>query len=178
MEFYPPEDGGAWASYEFVSLSSGPVTAAGEGDWKWSPKKPGAEFRPLPDGPAPAEDVPGRLGQMKELLRRFTASEKPLPGKELALLEAPVHRYADAERGLLDGAVFVFANGTDPEVILLLELQRADKASPPQWQYALARMGAAELWVNLDGTEVWRRPGGSMKPEDEYAVFGAPYLPK
>jgi hypothetical protein len=39
-------------------------------------------------------------------------------------------------------------------------------------------MGAAELWVNLDGTEVWRRPGGKMKPEDEYAVFGAPYLPK
>jgi tetratricopeptide (TPR) repeat protein len=178
MEFYPPEDGGAWGSYEFVSLSSGPVTAAGEGDWKWSPKKPGAEFRPLPDGPAPAEDVAGRLGQMKELLRRFTASENPLPGKELALLEAPVHRYADPERGLLDGAVFVFADGANPEVILLLELRRADKASPPQWQYALARMSAAELWVNLDGTEVWRRPGGNMKPEDEYAIFGAPYLPK
>jgi tetratricopeptide (TPR) repeat protein len=200
MEFYPPEDGGAWGSYEFVSLlsndlskseasgvwgsyefvslSSGHVTAAGEGDWKWSPKKPGAEFKPLPDGPAPAEDAAGRLGQMKELLRRFTASEKPLPGKELALLEAPVHRYADAERGLLDGAVFVFADGTNPEVILLMELRRADKASPPQWQYALARMSAAQLRVNLDGTEVWRRPGGKMKPEDEYAVFGAPYLPK
>jgi hypothetical protein len=178
MEFYPPEDGGAWGSYEFVSLSSGPVTAAGEGDWKWSPKKPGAEFKPLPDGPAPAEDVAGRLGQMKGLLRRFTASENPLPGKELALLEAPVHRYADPERGLLDGAVFVFADGANPEVILLLELRRADKASPPQWQYALARMSAAELWVNLGGTEVWRRPGGNTKPEDEYALFGAPYLPK
>jgi tetratricopeptide (TPR) repeat protein len=178
MEFYQGLYGGVWGAYEFVSLSSGPVTAAGEGDWKWSPKKPGAEFKRLPDGPAPAEDVAGRLGHMKELLRRFTASRKPLPGKELVLLEAPVHRYADAERGLLDGAVFVFANGTDPEVILLLELQRADKASPPQWQYALARMSAAELWVNLDGTEVWRRPGGKMKPEDEYAVFGAPYLPK
>jgi len=179
MEFYPPEDGGAWGSYEFVSLSSGPVTAAGEGDWKWSPKEPGAEFKPLPDGPAPAEDVAGRLGQMKELLRRFTATRKPLLlGKELVLLEAPVHRYADAERGLLDGAVFVFASGTDPEVILLLELRRADKASPPQWQYTLARMSAAECWVNLDGTKVWRRPGGNTKPENEYAVFGAPYLPK
>ena len=178
MEFNQGLDGSVWGFYEFVSLSSGLVTAAGEGDWKWWPKKPAPEFKPLPDGPAPAEDVAGRLGQMKELLRRFTASENPLPGKELALLEAPVHRYADPERGLLDGAVFVFANGTNPEVILLLELRRADKASPPQWQYALARMSAAELWVNLDGTEVWRRPVANPKPEDEYALFGAPYLPK
>ena len=178
MEFNQGLDGSVWGFYEFVSLSSGLVTAAGEGDWKWWPKKPAPEFKPLPDGPAPAEDAAGRLGQMKELLRRFTASENPLPGKELALLEAPVHRYADPERGLLDGAVFVFADGANPEVILLLELRRADKASPPQWQYALARMSAAELWVNLDGTEVWRRPGGNMKPEDEYAIFGAPYLPK
>jgi hypothetical protein len=39
-------------------------------------------------------------------------------------------------------------------------------------------MSAAELWVNLDGTEVWRRPVANPKPEDEYALFGAPYLPK
>jgi len=178
MEFNQGLDGSVWGFYEFVSLSSGLVTAAGEGDWKWWPKKPAPEFKPLPDGPAPAEDAAGRLGQMKELLRRFTASENPLPGKELALLEAPVHRYADPERGLLDGAVFVFADGTNPEVILLLELRRADNASPPQWQYALARMSPAELRVNLDGTEVWRRPSGIMKPDDEYALFKVPYLPK
>ena len=75
----------------------------------------------------------------------------------LRQLPMPLHRYADPKAGLLDGAMFVWANGSDPEVVLLLEVSGDDLASA-KWQYALAATGSAETKVNFDGRQVWHRP--------------------
>ena len=64
----------------------------------------------FPKAPPPAEDATKRLRQMKELVRQIKARESSRPGKkpsveryELRVLPQPVHRYADAKSGLIDG---------------------------------------------------------------------------
>jgi hypothetical protein len=145
----------------------------------WEPKQTQIEFQPLPSAAEPDDREPARLRQLRELGRRFTAHEFWDPDNsrfELRLLAQPVHRYQQASVGLLDGAVFVLANGTNPEVLLLVEALGKPKAGS-RWQYGLARLGSAELHVSLDGSEVWkqaRTPGVVGLPEDPYWIFITP----
>jgi tetratricopeptide (TPR) repeat protein len=176
MKFYPSSGGGVTGSHDLVSLSPGLFTAECESHWKWSPQKPGVVFQPLPDGPAPAENEAGRLRQMRELLRRFSASGRWGGEEQLAALPDPVYRYADPQAGLMDGAVFIFARGSNPESLLLIELGSQNGAAPA-WRYALAPLGVAELWVTLDGREVWRRAGNYGGAQDEYWWVSVPYAP-
>jgi hypothetical protein len=118
-----------------ASLSSGLVAAEREDGWRWSPRQPGIALKPFSQSPTPATTKPARLRQMKELARRFVAREVLENGQrfELRLLIQPVHRYAHPESGLIDGAIFILARGTDPEVALLIELMAKD-TSPRTWQ--------------------------------------------
>jgi hypothetical protein len=165
-------------NFEFTSTVSGQVTADAGGkfvplpspfnpaigrDLHWAPRGPGVQFQELPDAPGPADSEAGRPRQMRDLAGRFAAWQfnKP-PAREryeLRLLPRPIYRYADAASGLLDGAIFVFAFGTDPEVMLLLEARRqGQREGQASWQYALARLSRAEPAVSLDRREVWRLP--------------------
>jgi hypothetical protein len=74
----------------------------------------------------------------------------------LRQLASPLHRYADESAGIVDGAIFAFANGTNPEVLLVLEAQAA-KDSTLHWQYSLAQMTGGAVTVELDGKEVWQQ---------------------
>lgn len=144
--------------YEFVSLSEQPVGAAA-GPVFWSCKQSGWNPLTLPDSPAPATEERERLRQMRMLARRFTAVELlPPPMRyELRLLPQPLLRYSDPDSMQLDGAIFMFCHGTNPEILLIIEAkQKADKTA--QWQYGFAPNTIAELRVELDGKEVWNRP--------------------
>jgi hypothetical protein len=183
-----PVYGAVW-SHELVSLSTGPVAAEAAGGYiplaagpvapekggalRWAPRGPGLELRPFPDAPAPTDTEVRRLRQMKELVGRFAASEFNQPHRErfeLRLLPRPIHRYADPASGLIDGAIFHFAYGTDPEVLVLIEARRSG-SSAPAWQYGLARLSRAEVSVSLDRGEVWRQPYALWPaPEDPYYI--------
>lgn len=150
--------------HEFASLSRGSrlVAKAGE-EVVWSPNAAGAEFRDVPNAPAPAESPTARRLQMKTLAERFKATMTGFNAdgsdrEELRLLPTPAYRYdlkaAQASYpDLQDGAVFAFVQGTDPEVLLLLEAVRQDDRL--RWQYALARATAAGLEVRLGDEVVW-----------------------
>jgi hypothetical protein len=58
--------------------------------------------------------------------------------QSLRRLTQPLYRYQSTAPELLDGALFAFTLGTDPEVFLLLEARRVGEAFA--WQYGLARM--------------------------------------
>ena len=80
---------------------------------------------------------------------------------------------------MLDGAAFVLAHGTNPEVIQLIEA-RGGSGRATEWRYSLARMGSAEFHVELDGAEVWSRPrtpGVVGFPTDPYWLFVTPSAP-
>ena len=53
----------------------------------------------------------------------------------------------------MDGAIFAFAYGTDPELLMQIEA-RARKGSK-HWQVAFARLASAELSVQLEEKVVW-----------------------
>jgi hypothetical protein len=163
-----------WA-HEFVSLSTGPVEVERverteyhlttnapriEGTLRWAPKGPGIAFVEIPGAPAPAAVEVDRLRQLKALASRFSAREfydRTRQTYVLRLLPHPVLRYADPNNNLVDGAVFLFAHGTNPEVILLIEAQGGEPGSAT-WHYALAPLSRAELTVRLDQKDVWTRP--------------------
>jgi hypothetical protein len=142
----------------------------------WSPEKTQIEPTPFPGVAGPEVKEPLRLRQMKDLARRFAAHEFWNPDNsrfELRLLVQPVLRYRDPAKKIHDGAVFVLAHGTNPEVILLIEAL-GDSLEASRWHYSLARLGSAELHVALDGKEVWeqgRTPGVVGQPTDPYWLF-------
>jgi hypothetical protein len=67
---------------------------------------------------------------------------------EYWLRTQPIDRYENRDEGIVDGAAFVFAYGTNPELLLLLECDASG------WQFGLARMSWAETVVELDGVVV------------------------
>ena len=126
-------------SFEFVSLSTGLVESADD-RLRWTPQKPGVVFQEIPGAPAPAGDEAARLRQMHDLAKRFSATEfwdVTSQHYPLRLLPHPIDRYQDAASGLIDGAIFMFANGTNPEALLLIEASRRGNG-PPKWTYAAA----------------------------------------
>ena len=128
----------------------------------------------MPDAPTPADDEAGRLRQMRDLARRFSAREF-WDGRTYALrlLPHPIDRYADPASGLVDGTIFTFANGTNPELLLLIEARRHGDG-PAKWSYAAARFARSELFLKLGPRCSWTGSAhrqGSRHPEPGGAVL-------
>jgi hypothetical protein len=155
-------------TYEFVSLARGEGLNASEGLFPvWSPAAPGVTFRDVPAAPIPAKTAAARLTQMRAIAEPFkvimTSMKDGLPDREeMRLLPKPIYRYDPAQLKathpeLIDGAMFAFAQGTDPEAILMVEaLQRGERTI---WQYAFgratgwtveARLGTSVIWTAVD----------------------------
>lgn len=166
VEFYPKQPKNTPWLFEIVSLSDQRIHARHATDLDWFAEKPGVVLRDLTDAGKPADRPPLRLAQMRQLLRRFTASESAvIEGRiELRPMANALHRYDDAKTGLIDGAIFAFANGTNPEVFVLIEAHTT-ATGPTVWKYSLAQMTGGALSVSLDGEEVW-----SCKEADPPAV--------
>lgn len=143
----------------FHATSDKPIKLTAKTGQTWTPKSSDLKFQPLPDAPQPADSTAGRMRQMKEFARKFSAHEIWLNARnEMRVLPVPLHRYEDRDRQLLDGAIFGIALGTHPEATLFLEaFQPADKANPI-WQFAVGRSGAAEMVVLYDDKEVHHLP--------------------
>jgi hypothetical protein len=108
---------------------------------------------------------------------------------QLRLLPRPVHRYADEGAGIVDGALFAFTYGTNPEVFLQIEARR-EETDRPRWRVSFARSSAAAVAVTRDGMTVWSaeayervgfRSGRllGLNPRDPYfSVWGPDPLPE
>jgi hypothetical protein len=158
IELYPRHPKGPQWLYEIASLSPERISAERKDTLDWTANQPGLKLTKLDGADSPADKPVRRLGQMKSLLRRFTAHETTATeGRiELRALTNPLHRYSDTASGVTDGAIFAFANGTNPEILLVLEASGA-KGEPAVWQYALAQMTGGVVSVHLDEKEIWTR---------------------
>ena len=154
--------------HELACVSRGTVLGRRDDKDVWVPKKSSVEFQDVPEAPAPAEAVADRLKQMKAIAETFSATmlgwrSDDADRQELALLKEPVYRYESKDKALVDGGVFAFVLGTDPEVLLFLEaVVVKDK---PKWQYALARSTSAALAARREKEVVWS-VGKLMAPSD------------
>ena len=136
--------------YELVSLAPFPI-AVGSARAKLPADGSPPDFKRLDAADKPAAGERQRLVQLRALARRFTVSEKNMGEfAALRLLTQPIDRYADAEKDIVDGGLFMFVYGTNPEAALWLEAEK------DTWRYAAARMTWAEVIVQFDGSEVAR----------------------
>lgn len=124
----------------------------------WTPQQTDVVWVPLPSQDNAATGPVKQSLQLRSIARRFRSHEFWDPGNsryELRLLSRPLYRYTDPSRNVQDGALFVFANGTNPEVILLLEARTDHDNKPLKWYMGFARLGHAEMHVLLDDQSVW-----------------------
>jgi hypothetical protein len=119
----------------FHATTDRPIKLTAPSGQVWTPRSSDLKFQSLPNAPVPADNPKTRLRQMKEFVRQFSAHEFFTSGRvELRPLPLPVHRYGDREHGLVDGAIFLFAEGTHPEATLFLEaVQQVGVLEPPRW---------------------------------------------
>jgi hypothetical protein len=138
----------------------------------WKPSEYVCKFTDLPRSPVPADKANARLAQMRAVAADFSVIDYFGPKKtkqDLRLLRQPVYRYS--EKGtILDGALFVFVLGTDPECCLLVEAYE-DK-NGPHYRYAVAPMSIYQLEARYKDRVVWeieRREPGPVNSRSYYA---------
>jgi len=156
-------------AYEFLSISEGRLSAIHNGAQVWRPEKPGFIWRTVPDAPAPARDSVKRRRQMHELAAKFQVAVQSDKNRyELRLLTQPLYRYQNAKADILDGALFAFVEGTDPELILALE----STVDEPVWQFASGRLTRWEIEVKHGDKVVATFPHmtGRGDPSDVYLI--------
>lgn len=159
-----------------ITQTSTELVVAETESGRWAPRQSQLDLTAILDAPAAAKQKTARLGQLKTLARRFKAHEFWKPDNtryELRLLIRPLRRYEDAATGLLDGAVFVFANGTNPEILMFVEAHAGDDGAS-KWLIGFAPLGSAELHVTRNDEDVWkqpRAPGVVGRPSDPYWIF-------
>ncbi len=138
-------------AYEYSSLTATKFSVRSD-DIKWSAPGTLYEFKAVPNGPVPEKTALRRLIQMREIAKRFVAVEEVDKERcELRLLTQPVDRYVPSNAENADGAIFLFAFGTNPEVVLMLE------SDGTKWNFAAGRMtGAQSVSMTIDDVIAWQ----------------------
>jgi hypothetical protein len=136
--------------YEYLSLTPTRFSATG-GDVRWAPEGTALEFKPIPGAQAPEATASRRLLQLRALAKRFAGDELVDKEKcELRLLPQPADRYTPTSAERADGAIFLLAFGTNPEVALFIE------SDGTGWTYAAGRLsGASQIALTIDGEAAW-----------------------
>ena len=181
--------GGPRVVYDFLSLSPHPFKAAGGGAG-WNSRGSAVAMKPLSNAPAPAGMPAGRLSQMKKLSLRFTATqdleETDRVLVHLRRLPREIDRYVPAGPGntvpegtaakeggdvssRADGGIFLFANGRNPAIVLLIETDGTT------WTYGAGRLSApSTLTLLLDDEIVWKVPPARTASSEGYSATNVP----
>ena len=157
---------GLWA-HEFNSLSTVSLVGTRRGRPSWSPNQPGLEYHRLSDVPKPAATSAVRARQMRGIMQDFHVNDyfKDNAWSDLRLLPTPIARYGKEGSAVIDGALFAFAIGTDPEACVFLEVRKGKEG--PEWFYAMGPLTCFSVKGSYKKKGVWdlprRRPDGNPK---------------
>jgi hypothetical protein len=87
------------------------------------------------------------------------------------LLSQPLYRWEDSANGIIDGALFGYAETTDPELLLVIEARQDRDTKETAWHFALGKMTSSPMTVSLDGVQIWSVSGywrNPRTPQDPY----------
>ena len=154
------QDKKRFAVHEFHTLSEQrlyPTTPPYNAE-KWEPQV-GIEFGIAAEVSPPADSSIARLRQLKAIARSFAAKTIDAGGKEqqLRLLTTPLLRYEPTVGKIFDGAIFsmVSSDGTDPEVLLMIEAQKNTTSQASLWRFAAVRFSDKDIQVSRNGEVLW-----------------------
>jgi hypothetical protein len=161
---------------ELAALTGTKLAAERNGKEMWRPKD-AWKWRALPGAPAPAATPAQRLIQMRALAAEFTAEvldtrNNPKGDEQTPrLLPKPLYRYDATQTKTLDGGLFAFVLGTDPELMVLVECDTA--AEKPEWRFGVTRMNRDAVRLKRRGEVVWEVASfREHKSDDPYYFFG------
>ena len=160
---------------EFTIIAESDVAIRRSGRLFWKPTEYVCKFTSLNRSPRPADKPVLRLAQMRAIAADFSATDYFRSGKtkqELRLLRQPVYRYSEKGK-ILDGALFVFVIGTDPECCLLLEAYQDGKDS--RYRYAVAPMSIFQLEVRYKDRLIWEIEPRSAAGADCRSYYAGGY---
>jgi hypothetical protein len=163
-----------------TSLSQEKLVGTRDGQQVWEPKVAGIELHSIPGAPPPADSAEQRFRQMGVLAREFTAEFKREAryneGGKLRLMARPLYRYESTNEDVQGGALYALADGTSPQLNLLIESRRT-KSGAFEWQYAFAPNNSVEYHAFHKDREVWSLAQlappwpNSKNPLGTYTVF-------
>lgn len=169
--FYHPS---GWWYQQMQSLTRERILAEDkDGLTIWRPQKPGIEMVLVPGAPSPGGSPAVRLRQMREMVEQFGVYDEFQEKSEWVLRPLPkaLYRYGSPQTEVLDGAIFAFVQGTNPEAIVLLEARRPGKNGESAWHYAVARLTSYPARATYQSQPVWSVPlryAHQVTPEDSY----------
>jgi hypothetical protein len=161
-------------NHEFQSMAAEPIAARDQrGDWNWGPTREGVHWQTAEELSAPGDSAAQRLRQMKQLVAQFTAAvdvnaDFDAP-EQLRMLTTPLYRYSSPEAEIIDGAIFAFVQGTNPEILLLIEA--TTPSSKTAWRYGFARMSCFNLRLYRDGKIVWIQERAPVPTPDRASPY-------
>ncbi len=170
---YPTDNAGNY-EHEFQSLSVESLSGSRQGSVIWEPRSEAVQWQAvqanIPIGKTPAM----RLVQMRRIASLYTAKLvfTKQPDRMLRLQTTPLHRYDAAQlpETVIDGALFAYVQGTDPEVIAMVEA-RKNAAGEEAWHIAFARMTVVSAKVEYQSATVWEVEWGQRGFFSHYNVL-------
>jgi hypothetical protein len=143
--------------HDLESLSRRALVCRRDGATVWQPAR-GLTFSAVPNAEVPAETPAVRLRQMKAIADQFAVTMTGWRGdnadrEELRRLPKEFFRYKPEQPDLIDGAVFAYVKGTDPEALLIVEAVKA--ADEVRFEYAFVRATSGGLEARLKDRVVW-----------------------
>lgn len=171
-------------NHDLDSMSTERLSARRDNQVIWHPTEPGIELQTVTNVQAPAEKPLSRLRQMKAIASRYECTMlgwklDKTDREPLRLLPQPIYRYPENHSRYLDGAVFAFVLGTDPEILLKIEADQKSGESPV-WQVAFCRRTSGELEAKLHDQIVWHAAAHPPSSDSEqiHFVIASPLPPE
>jgi hypothetical protein len=149
--------GGQFVQYELTAVADPPRSVKTTA-FQWAPQATPFIWSKIPDQAPPHARESIRRQQIKQAAQEFSASEE-WRGQtyQLRMMPQPILQYEDKEQGVISGAVFVWAHGTNVEVLMFVEARREEGASN-RWVAGFSRLAAASLDVDYKGQDFWNSP--------------------
>ena len=168
----------------FASMSPDQLSVQWSGGRRFVSRESGIGTMTLPGAPEPAEGNVQRKRQAREMVRKFSGrivtGPKTNTREQMRLLTTPLMEFADSRTKEYQGAVFGFStNGTNPDVLLLLEIRTEGETGVPTWHYAPVRMTCCEAKLAYQDREVWKTEwvNGTEAPFPTWTFFNTPRAP-
>jgi hypothetical protein len=102
-----------------------------------------------------------RRRQIKQAAQKFSASEEWRgQTSQLRMMPQPILQYEDKEKGVIEGAVFVWAHGTNVEILMFLECRQGEDGAN-HWAAGFGQLSGAVLEVDYNGQDFWNSSKGA-----------------